>query len=503
MGETTTVLSLTLGTIWKLKPDVTLRGGFGRVMKKRGEHRSGEGRSLHVRQDLGEMQMFHGSPKISGKDEITDTASPEAKQEPVEFKMKQGEKEFCQLEYMQVKIIPDHERVQIKEEPLSDEEFYPCLDSRTLSLGAELQGQVPSLLPLDGSPSLSFSSPGDTSEEEEETHRKESHEEKRKPNFTPDEVDLIIREVRRNLGALFGRGRERLGKEAKMRIWGRIAGKVRGLGHSWRTGGDVRKKWYDLQRWARKRSVQWHEKPGRGPRSNIPLSVEERRVSELLEPSIESLSCTSVCTDAEDDEDSIKLKILQSHSRSNQETEVNSFQQTPLSHLQPLNPLQAHRQSAVTMSYLESLVERLSSSMGVVEQALGALNTRVHDIGIYVSQLDQSVQKLSNRVGELGSEMRCLSAQALQLHRNQLAVNQNIAATLSLLATRGLPNGLILPPSSSDAPCHADSAFISSPLSHMTHFMHLEVPTAEHQPNPTFCTSSLGPQGSKQSQNSK
>ncbi|XP_030068406.1 uncharacterized protein LOC115476266 [Microcaecilia unicolor] len=436
------------------------------------------------------MQMFHGSLELSGKDEVTETESQGVKQEPVKFEMKQGEKDFCQ-----VKIIPDHEHAQIKEEPLSDEEFYPCLDSRTLSLGAELQGQATSLLPLDGSPSLSFSSHGDTSEEEEERRRRESHEEKRKPNFTPDEVDLIIQEVRRNIGALFGRGRKRLGKEAKMRIWGCIASKVRGLGHSWRTGGDVRKKWYDLQRWARKRSIQWHERSGRGPRSNLPLSVEERRVSELLEPSTESLSCTSVCTDGEDDEDSIKLKVLQSHSRNNQQTEPLSFQQTPFLHLQSLNPLQEHAQSATTMQYMESVVERLSSSMDVVQQAMGTLNTRIHDIGEYVSQLGQCVQQLSNQVGELGNEMRCLSAQALQVHRNQLAVNQNIAATLSLLASHGLPNGFTLPPSSSDVPCHADSAFRSPSLPTMTHFV--------HQPNPTFCSSSLGTPGSTHSQNSR
>ncbi|XP_029433567.1 uncharacterized protein LOC115076364 [Rhinatrema bivittatum] len=441
------------------------------------------------------MQMFHGSLELSGKDEITDPDSVGVKQESPQFEMNHREERFCQLEYMQVKILPDQKCAQIKEEPLSDEEFYPCLNSGTLSPGAKLQGQDPGFVPLDGSPSLSFSSHGDTSEEEEDRRRRENHEEKRKPNFTPDEVDLIIREVRRNLGALFGRGRERLGKEAKMRIWGRIAGKVRGLGHSRRTGGDVRKKWYDLQRWARKRrSVQWRERPGRGPRSNLPPSVEERRVSELLEPSIESLSCTSLCTDAEDDDDNIRLKVIQSHTGSSREAEPLRFQQTtsdvPLSHLQPLHPLQAQRESVATASHLESVVERLSSSMSVVEQALGALNTRVHDIGVFVSQLGQSMQKLSNRVCELGSEMRSLSAQALQLHRNQLAVNQNIAATLSLLASRGLSNGLTLPPLSSDVHCHADSA----PLPTMAHCVLLNLPMAEHQPNPTYCSSSMGTQ---------
>ncbi|XP_067119737.1 myb/SANT-like DNA-binding domain-containing protein 4 [Centruroides vittatus] len=79
---------------------------------------------------------------------------------------------------------------------------------------------------------------------------------KRKANFTKDEVDTLIEEVKRNKSLLFSKINNATTKDVKKNIWAGIACRVNTLNSSAdRTASEVKKKWQDLQTATRRKEI--------------------------------------------------------------------------------------------------------------------------------------------------------------------------------------------------------------------------------------------------------
>ncbi|XP_023364687.1 t-SNARE domain-containing protein 1 isoform X2 [Otolemur garnettii] len=96
----------------------------------------------------------------------------------------------------------------------------------------------------------------------------------RKPNFSPQETEVLVQRVIRHYPLLFGALRGTPAR--KHRVWGRILQAVNALGYCHRDLGDLKHKWRDLRGAVRKKLAEG------GPVPGLILTPVERMVAETF-----------------------------------------------------------------------------------------------------------------------------------------------------------------------------------------------------------------------------
>lgn len=89
---------------------------------------------------------------------------------------------------------------------------------------------------------------------------------KRKPNFRPQETEVLVAKVSRHHQLLFGPGRPAVEPARRYRVWSRILQAVNALGYCRRDIGDLKHKWRDLRAVVRRKLGELHgAAPGPDP----------------------------------------------------------------------------------------------------------------------------------------------------------------------------------------------------------------------------------------------
>ncbi|XP_054354316.2 t-SNARE domain-containing protein 1 isoform X4 [Pongo pygmaeus] len=118
----------------------------------------------------------------------------------------------------------------------------------------------------------------------------------RKPNFSPQETEVLVQRVRRHYPLLFGALRGTPAR--KHRVWNRILQAVNALGYCRRDLGDLKHKWRDLRGAVRKKLAEG------GPTPGLLLTPVERMVAETFSahgPQGEGQATEPLPTDEEDE----------------------------------------------------------------------------------------------------------------------------------------------------------------------------------------------------------
>uniref|UniRef100_A0A8C0ITF8 Myb/SANT-like DNA-binding domain-containing protein n=2 Tax=Chelonoidis abingdonii TaxID=106734 RepID=A0A8C0ITF8_CHEAB len=103
----------------------------------------------------------------------------------------------------------------------------------------------------------------------------------RKPNFSPQETEVLVQKVTKHYQLLFGALRGTPAK--KHRVWNKILQAVNVLGYCRRDMGDLKHKWRDLRGVVRKKLGE-HQRAaaGGGPPQSLVLTPVERMVAETF-----------------------------------------------------------------------------------------------------------------------------------------------------------------------------------------------------------------------------
>lgn len=96
----------------------------------------------------------------------------------------------------------------------------------------------------------------------------------RKPNFSPQETEVLVQRVTRHYPLLFGALRGTPSR--KHRVWNKILQAVNALGYCRRDLGDLKHKWRDLRGAVRKKLAERPRAPG------LVLTPVERMVAETF-----------------------------------------------------------------------------------------------------------------------------------------------------------------------------------------------------------------------------
>ena len=96
----------------------------------------------------------------------------------------------------------------------------------------------------------------------------------RKPNFSPQETEVLVQRVARHYPLLFGALRGTPSR--KHRVWSKILQAVNALGYCRRDLGDLKHKWRDLRGAVRKKLAERPRAPG------LVLTPVERMVAETF-----------------------------------------------------------------------------------------------------------------------------------------------------------------------------------------------------------------------------
>ncbi|XP_073856191.1 t-SNARE domain-containing protein 1 isoform X16 [Macaca fascicularis] len=118
----------------------------------------------------------------------------------------------------------------------------------------------------------------------------------RKPNFSPQETEVLVQRVRRHYPLLFGALRGTPAR--KHRVWSRILQAVNALGYCRRDLGDLKHKWRDLRGAVRKKLAEG------GPAPGLVLTPVEHMVAETFSahgPQGEGQATEPLPTDEEDE----------------------------------------------------------------------------------------------------------------------------------------------------------------------------------------------------------
>ncbi|XP_070077337.1 t-SNARE domain-containing protein 1 isoform X16 [Equus caballus] len=103
----------------------------------------------------------------------------------------------------------------------------------------------------------------------------------RKPNFSPQETEVLVQRVTRHYPLLFGALRGTPAR--KHRVWNKILQAVNALGYCRRDLGDLKHKWRDLRGVVRKKLAECPRAPAEGsPAPGLILTPVERMVAETF-----------------------------------------------------------------------------------------------------------------------------------------------------------------------------------------------------------------------------
>lgn len=109
----------------------------------------------------------------------------------------------------------------------------------------------------------------------------------RKPRFSFEENQILIREVRAHYPQLYGVQSRRVSVAERRRVWDGIAAKINGITSWKRTGQEVQKRWNDFKRRTKEKLARVpHSTQGAGPAAEDALSAEEETIFAILGPGV-------------------------------------------------------------------------------------------------------------------------------------------------------------------------------------------------------------------------
>uniref|UniRef100_U3KLY6 Myb related transcription factor, partner of profilin n=1 Tax=Oryctolagus cuniculus TaxID=9986 RepID=U3KLY6_RABIT len=112
----------------------------------------------------------------------------------------------------------------------------------------------------------------------------------RKPRFSFEENQILIREVRAHYPQLYGAQSRRVSVAERRRVWDGIAAKINGITSWKRTGQEVQKRWNDFKRRTKEKLARVpHSTQGAGPAADDAFSAEEETIFAILGPGVTGL----------------------------------------------------------------------------------------------------------------------------------------------------------------------------------------------------------------------
>lgn len=109
----------------------------------------------------------------------------------------------------------------------------------------------------------------------------------RKPRFSFEENQILIREVRAHYPQLYGAQSRRVSVAERRRVWDSIATKINGITSWKRTGQEVQKRWNDFKRRTKEKLARVpHSTQGAGPAAEDAFSAEEETIFAILGPGV-------------------------------------------------------------------------------------------------------------------------------------------------------------------------------------------------------------------------
>ncbi|XP_070258213.1 myb-related transcription factor, partner of profilin [Myotis yumanensis] len=109
----------------------------------------------------------------------------------------------------------------------------------------------------------------------------------RKPRFSFEENQILIREVRAHYPQLYGAQSRRVSVAERRRVWDGIAAKINGITSWKRTGQEVQKRWNDFKRRTKEKLARVpHSTQGAGATAEDAFSAEEETIFAILGPGV-------------------------------------------------------------------------------------------------------------------------------------------------------------------------------------------------------------------------
>ncbi|XP_066227958.1 myb-related transcription factor, partner of profilin [Saccopteryx leptura] len=109
----------------------------------------------------------------------------------------------------------------------------------------------------------------------------------RKPRFSFEENQILIREVRAHYPQLYGAQSRRVSVAERRRVWDGIAAKINGITTWKRTGQEVQKRWNDFKRRTKEKLARVpHSTQGAGAAAEDAFSAEEETIFAILGPGV-------------------------------------------------------------------------------------------------------------------------------------------------------------------------------------------------------------------------
>ncbi|XP_075393474.1 myb-related transcription factor, partner of profilin [Tenrec ecaudatus] len=109
----------------------------------------------------------------------------------------------------------------------------------------------------------------------------------RKPRFSFEENQILIREVRAHYAQLYGAQSRRVSVAERRRLWDGIAAQINGITSWKRTGQEVQKRWNDFKRRTKEKLARVpHSTQGAGPAAEDAFSAEEETIFAILGPGL-------------------------------------------------------------------------------------------------------------------------------------------------------------------------------------------------------------------------
>lgn len=116
----------------------------------------------------------------------------------------------------------------------------------------------------------------------------------RKPRFSFEENQILIREVRAHYPQLYGAQSRRVSVAERRRVWDSIATKINGITSWKRTGQEVQKRWNDFKRRTKEKLARVpHSTQGAGPAAEDAFSAEEETIFAILGPGVAGLGASA------------------------------------------------------------------------------------------------------------------------------------------------------------------------------------------------------------------
>lgn len=107
----------------------------------------------------------------------------------------------------------------------------------------------------------------------------------RKPRFSYEENQILIREVRAHYSMLYGAQSRRLSVAERRRVWEGIAAKINAITNWKRTAQEVQKRWNDFKRRTKEKLARIPHSTQNGTAEDV-LTAEEETIFAILGPGV-------------------------------------------------------------------------------------------------------------------------------------------------------------------------------------------------------------------------